>query len=69
MLDARLKDLDRALRANGRRRHYRLCAWRHAAIALGSLLMTSSLSVWGSRERMGERDPTGEWAGPASLDQ
>jgi hypothetical protein len=36
-----------------------------------SLLMTSSLLAlcWGSRERTRERDPTGESAGPASLDQ
>jgi hypothetical protein len=35
MLYACLKDLHRALRTSVRQRRYRLCAWRHAAIALG----------------------------------
>ena len=69
MLYARLKDLDRALRTSVRRRHYRLCAWRLAAIALGCHCSSPPRSLWGSRERKRERDPTGESAGPASLDQ
>jgi len=50
MLYARLKDLDRALRTSVRRRHYRLCAWRHAAIALG-FTAHDLLALCGGRAR------------------